>query len=37
MQTREPEKRVNWLFVITLIIGLPLIVFLLIMFNIIPV
>jgi len=37
MQTREPRKRVNWIFVISLIIGIPLIVVLLIMFNIIPV
>jgi len=37
MQTHEPRKRVNWIFVISLIIGIPLIVVLLIMFNVIPV
>jgi hypothetical protein len=37
MQTHEPRKRVNWLFVITLIIGVPLIIVVLIIFNLIPV
>jgi len=37
MQTHAPKKRVNWLFVVTLIIGIPLIIVLIIMFNIIPV
>lgn len=33
MQTREPGKRVNWIFVVILIIAVPLIIFLFIMFN----
>jgi hypothetical protein len=37
MQINEPMKKVNWLFVIILIIGMPLIVVLLIMLNMIPV
>jgi hypothetical protein len=36
MQTHEPRKRVNWLFVILLIIVIPLLIILLITFNIIP-
>jgi hypothetical protein len=36
MQTREPRKRVNWVFVIILIIVIPLIVFTIYMMNTIP-
>jgi uncharacterized membrane protein len=33
MQTRQPNKRVNWIFVIILIIVIPLVLFVLIMMN----
>ena len=36
MQTREPRKRVNWLFVIILIIALPLAVTLFFLLNTVP-
>lgn len=36
MQTREPGKRVNWIFVFVLIITIPLIIFTLFMMNTIP-
>ena len=36
MQTREPNKRVNWVFVIVLIVAVPLIVFTIFMMNTIP-
>jgi uncharacterized membrane protein len=33
MQTSQPNKRVNWIFVIILIIVIPLVLFVLIMMN----
>jgi uncharacterized membrane protein len=36
MQTREPKKRVNWIFVFVLIITIPLVVFGIFMMNTIP-
>jgi predicted PurR-regulated permease PerM len=33
MQTKEPRKRINWIFVIVLIIVIPLIIIFLIMMN----
>jgi hypothetical protein len=33
MQTREPQKRVNWIFVVLLIIGVPLVVITIVMLN----
>ncbi len=33
MQTRQPNRRVNWIFVIILIIVIPLVLFTLIMMN----
>jgi len=33
MQTRQPQKRVNWIFVVILIIAIPLILFIIIMMN----
>jgi hypothetical protein len=33
MQTRQPQKRVNWIFVVILIIAIPLITFTIIMMN----
>ena len=33
MQTRQPQKRVNWIFVVILIIAIPLIIFTIIMMN----
>lgn len=36
MQTREPKKRVNWIFVIILIVAIPLILLVLFMMNSLP-
>lgn len=36
MQTREPRRRVNWLFVLVLIIIIPLLIFILVMMNTAP-
>lgn len=36
MQTREPRKRVNWIFVVILIIVIPLTVLTLVMMNSLP-
>lgn len=36
MQTREPRKRVNWIFVIILIVVIPITVFTLLMMNTLP-
>lgn len=33
MQTRQPQKRVNWIFVVILIIAVPLIIFIIVMMN----
>lgn len=33
MQTNQPQKRVNWIFVVILIIAVPLIIFTIIMMN----
>lgn len=33
MQTRQPQKRVNWIWVVILIIAIPLIIFIIIMLN----
>jgi flagellar basal body-associated protein FliL len=33
MQTRQPQKRVNWIFVVILIIVIPLVIFTIILFN----
>jgi flagellar basal body-associated protein FliL len=33
MQTRQPQKRVNWIFVVILIIVIPLVIFTIIMLN----
>jgi ABC-type transport system involved in cytochrome bd biosynthesis fused ATPase/permease subunit len=33
MQTKKPQKRVNWIFVVILIIAIPLIIFTVIMMN----
>jgi flagellar basal body-associated protein FliL len=33
MQTRQPQKRVSWIFVVVLIIVIPLVIFNLIMWN----
>lgn len=33
MQTRQPQKRVNWIWVVILIIAIPLIIFIIIMMN----
>lgn len=33
MQTNKPQKRVNWIFVVILIIAVPLIIFIIIMMN----
>ncbi len=33
MQTRQPQKRVNWIFVVILIIAIPLIIFTIVMMN----
>jgi hypothetical protein len=33
MQTRQPEKRVNWIFVVLLIIVIPLLIFIVILLN----
>jgi flagellar basal body-associated protein FliL len=33
MQTRQPQKRVNWIFVVILIIVIPLVIFIIIMMN----
>ncbi|GEM_PF-4417903 len=36
MQTREPQKRVNWVFVLILIVVIPIIVFTIFMMNTLP-
>jgi hypothetical protein len=33
MQTRQPQKRVNWIFVVLLIIVIPLVIFIVILMN----
>jgi flagellar basal body-associated protein FliL len=33
MQTRQPQKRVNWIFVVILIIVIPLVIFIIMMMN----